>query len=186
MRVRWNHSANTTNGTPVTRAEFLRSRSAAGPTRRQERGDQRGNGRLGGDAQAPLRVAERELPDGRTGAVVGEAMIMQTINQGTTEDALRLIDESHAQLLDDRPHPSGPSKRRSVDQQAQRLGERQYSANACASGVGARPGRASGSGRRSTPCWPTCPLRPIGRSLSRSAHLRVRWSLHPSEAAKTP
>ncbi|MFG2030603.1 TioE family transcriptional regulator [Streptomyces sp. NPDC048825] len=28
--------------------------------------------------------------------------IMQAINQGATEDALRLIDESHAQLLDDR------------------------------------------------------------------------------------
>jgi DNA-binding transcriptional MerR regulator len=29
-------------------------------------------------------------------------LIMQAINRGTTEDALRLIDESHAQLLDDR------------------------------------------------------------------------------------
>jgi len=29
-------------------------------------------------------------------------LIMQAINQGATEDALRLIDESHAQLLDDR------------------------------------------------------------------------------------
>ncbi|KUM98770.1 MerR family transcriptional regulator [Streptomyces cellostaticus] len=29
-------------------------------------------------------------------------LIMQSINRGTTEDALRLIDESHAQLLDDR------------------------------------------------------------------------------------
>lgn len=28
--------------------------------------------------------------------------IMQMVNRGTTEDALRLIDESHAQLLDDR------------------------------------------------------------------------------------
>jgi DNA-binding transcriptional MerR regulator len=28
--------------------------------------------------------------------------IMQTVNRGTTEDALRIIDESHAQLLDDR------------------------------------------------------------------------------------
>lgn len=28
--------------------------------------------------------------------------IMQSVNRGTTEDALRLIDESHAQLLDDR------------------------------------------------------------------------------------
>jgi len=28
--------------------------------------------------------------------------IMQAVNQGTTRDALRLIDESHAQLLDDR------------------------------------------------------------------------------------
>jgi DNA-binding transcriptional MerR regulator len=28
--------------------------------------------------------------------------IMQAINRGTTEDALRIIDESHAQLLDDR------------------------------------------------------------------------------------
>ena len=30
------------------------------------------------------------------------ASIMQAINSGTTEDALRLIDESHAQLLEDR------------------------------------------------------------------------------------
>lgn len=30
------------------------------------------------------------------------ALIMQTINQGTTDDALRLLDESHAQLLEDR------------------------------------------------------------------------------------
>ncbi|MFF4490616.1 TioE family transcriptional regulator [Streptomyces sp. NPDC001544] len=29
-------------------------------------------------------------------------LIMQSVNRGTTEDALRLIDESHAQLLDDR------------------------------------------------------------------------------------
>jgi DNA-binding transcriptional MerR regulator len=29
-------------------------------------------------------------------------LIMQAINRGTTEDALRLIDESHVQLLDDR------------------------------------------------------------------------------------
>ncbi|HEX3492927.1 MAG TPA: TioE family transcriptional regulator [Streptosporangiaceae bacterium] len=29
-------------------------------------------------------------------------LIMQAVNQGTTRDALRLIDESHAQLLDDR------------------------------------------------------------------------------------
>ncbi|WP_327117577.1 MerR family DNA-binding transcriptional regulator [Nocardia sp. NBC_01730] len=29
-------------------------------------------------------------------------LIMQAINRGTTEDALRLIDESHAQLIDDR------------------------------------------------------------------------------------
>jgi DNA-binding transcriptional MerR regulator len=29
-------------------------------------------------------------------------LIMQAVNQGTTQDALRLIDESHAQLLDDR------------------------------------------------------------------------------------
>jgi DNA-binding transcriptional MerR regulator len=29
-------------------------------------------------------------------------LIMQAVNRGTTEDALRLIDESHAQLLDDR------------------------------------------------------------------------------------
>jgi DNA-binding transcriptional MerR regulator len=29
-------------------------------------------------------------------------LIMQAVNQGTTQEALRLIDESHAQLLDDR------------------------------------------------------------------------------------
>jgi DNA-binding transcriptional MerR regulator len=29
-------------------------------------------------------------------------LIMQAVNQGTTQDALRVIDESHAQLLDDR------------------------------------------------------------------------------------
>src|SRR3982751_4611950 len=32
----------------------------------------------------------------------GATAIMQAVNRGATEDALRLVDEGHAQLLDDR------------------------------------------------------------------------------------
>ncbi|MEU6476655.1 TioE family transcriptional regulator [Streptomyces sp. NPDC047017] len=61
--------------------------------------------------------------------------VMRAVNQGTVDEALRLIDESHAQLLDDR------RTLRAVEEALRGL----ESAAVAASGQASGPGRTSGS-----------------------------------------